>query len=256
MYRYKLPISVVIITLNEEQYIGKLLSSIFEQEFLPKEVIVADSPKTIDRTREIASRFGCTIVDGGLPAEGLNSGASASKSEFIFFLAADTELTNKFFLVTLFSLFMYKNLDVACCTADLFKDSANEYSVDVINSLYKVLKEVAKFNSKFNLKMGNGLLVRREVYNNLNGFNESLKFGEDVDFIKRAEANNYKFDVIPLDICMSGRRFKTPAKAINSILAAVGLNVSYTLGLSGDKINSKLAKLYGKLGGGKDEKGV
>ena len=65
---------------DEEEYLPVLLDSIKEQSFKDYEIIVADANST-DRTREIAEEYGCTVVDGGMPAVGRNRGPEVAKGE-------------------------------------------------------------------------------------------------------------------------------------------------------------------------------
>ncbi len=85
-------ISIVIRTKNEERFIGKTLSSIFEQETdLPKEVIVIDSGST-DRTLDIVGRFDVRLFqiepDKFSFGYALNYGAELAKGEYIVNLSA------------------------------------------------------------------------------------------------------------------------------------------------------------------------
>ena len=64
--KQSVPISIVIPTYNEEKMLPRLLKSIESQEFVPHEIIVADSPRTTDRTKEIAKEHGVILVEGGL----------------------------------------------------------------------------------------------------------------------------------------------------------------------------------------------
>jgi glycosyltransferase involved in cell wall biosynthesis len=60
-----LPLSVIIPTRNEEDFLPRLLDGIVRQSQRPSEVIVADNHSS-DRTREIAKEYGCIIVPGGI----------------------------------------------------------------------------------------------------------------------------------------------------------------------------------------------
>jgi glycosyltransferase involved in cell wall biosynthesis len=84
-------LTVVIPTKNEERYLPILLQSIQKQTLQPDQVIVADAHST-DKTRQIATSFGATVIDGGLPAVARNKGAAIAKTSLIFFLDADVEL--------------------------------------------------------------------------------------------------------------------------------------------------------------------
>lgn len=82
-------VSVVIPTLNEEDYLPLLLASIQNQTYEPIEVIVADS--STDSTPEIARAFGARVI----PVEELNvslarnAGAEAAQGDILVFCDAD-----------------------------------------------------------------------------------------------------------------------------------------------------------------------
>src|SRR5687768_1992393 len=104
-------LSIVIPTINEEEYLPNLLESIKKQNFKDYEIIVADAGSK-DKTVEIAQKHGCTIVPGGLPAKGRNNGAKAARGELLFFLDADTVLPARFFEKSLYE-FNKRNLSIA-----------------------------------------------------------------------------------------------------------------------------------------------
>ena len=93
-------LSIVIPTLNEENYLPRLLNCLKKQKFKDYEIIVADADSK-DKTREIAKSFGCRVVKGGLPSAGKNAGARISKGNLILFLDADVLLPDNFFENTL-----------------------------------------------------------------------------------------------------------------------------------------------------------
>ena len=62
-------LSIVIPALNEEKYLPLLLESIKRQSFFDYEIILADAGSK-DKTIEIAKKYNCVIVGGGLPANG------------------------------------------------------------------------------------------------------------------------------------------------------------------------------------------
>ena len=88
-------ISIIIPTLNEEKYLPKLLDCIRKQSYKDYEIIVADS-NSKDKTRQIAKKYGCRIVKGGMPAKGRNNGAKAAKSEILLFVDGVIHFDNDF----------------------------------------------------------------------------------------------------------------------------------------------------------------
>src|SRR3989344_314326 len=96
-------ISIIIPTLNEERYIGKLLDSIVGQDISEDiEIVVADARST-DGTRELVERSrenfaALQIVEGGLPAKARNNGGRAAAGEILIFIDADVTLPHSSFL--------------------------------------------------------------------------------------------------------------------------------------------------------------
>ncbi len=89
-------LSIIIPTLNEENYLPLLLESIKKQNFNDYEIIVADAGST-DKTLEIAKNYGCITMAGGLPAKGKNEGAGMAKGDLLFFFGRRCRFARKFF---------------------------------------------------------------------------------------------------------------------------------------------------------------
>lgn len=182
-------LSIIIPTYNEEEYLPVLLDSIKKQSFEDYEVIVADANST-DKTREIAEEYGCIIVDGGLPAVGRNNGARIAKGEYLLFLDSDLELTDDYLRNVLYE-FRMEHLGIAITqmipmsdkTVDkLFHDFANYFMI----SVEKIKPHGAGCY---------GIISRKELHDKNNGFDESLTFGEDTDYIERL-AKQERFKVL------------------------------------------------------------
>lgn len=87
--------SIIIPTLNEEKFLPRLLDSIKKQDSKDYEIIVADAGSK-DATVEIAKKYRCKIVQGGLPAKGRNEGAKIAQGDLLLFLDADVQLPSDF----------------------------------------------------------------------------------------------------------------------------------------------------------------
>ncbi len=171
--------SIIIPTYNEEDYLPVILDSIKEQDFNDYEVIVADANST-DRTREIAEKYGCTVVDGGLPAVGRNNGAKVAKGELLLFLDSDLQLTEDYLAKVLYE-FRMEDLGIAITQMlpmsnkiedKLYHDFANYFMIGVENI-------------KPHGAGCYGIIAKRELHEKCGGFDESLTFGEDTDYIER-----------------------------------------------------------------------
>ena len=171
--------SIVIPTYNEEDYLPILLDSIKEQDFDDYEVIVADANST-DKTREIAKEYGCIVVDGGLPAVGRNNGANIAKGEILLFLDSDLQLTEDYLRDVLYEFRMEK-VGIAITQMKpmsnkvedkLFHDFANYFMISVENI-------------KPHGAGCYGIIAKKYLHDECGGFDESLTFGEDTDYIER-----------------------------------------------------------------------
>lgn len=193
-------LSIIIPTLNEERYLPILLSQIRKQNFKDYEIIVADA-NSKDGTVEIAKNFGCILVKGGLPARGRNEGAKIAKGNLLLFMDADNIFLPDGFLERLLSEFEKRNLGVA--SFPIYP--AGNWFDKVAYFLYN---NWAKLSQSFLPHATNSVLVRKEVFEKVCGFNEEIKIGEDHDFARRA-AKISKFGFIETEaVLTSTRRFE------------------------------------------------
>ncbi|MBE6508125.1 MAG: glycosyltransferase [Methanobrevibacter sp.] len=179
--------SIIIPTYNEEEYLPILLESIKEQDFDDYEIIVADANST-DRTREIAEEYGCIIVDGGLPAVGRNNGARVAKGEYLLFLDSDLKLTEDYLRNVVYE-FKMERLGIAITQMmplstkvedKIFHDLANYFMIGV----EKIKPHGAGCY---------GIIAKKKLHDECGGFDESLTFGEDTDYIERlAEKERFR----------------------------------------------------------------
>ena len=103
-------LSIVIPTFNEEKYLPKLLESLKKQTFQQYEIIVADN-NSKDNTRQLAKKYGCNVIGGGLPGIARNKGANTANYDLLF-LDADIILDDSF-LHNLLDKIYLKKLDIA-----------------------------------------------------------------------------------------------------------------------------------------------
>jgi glycosyltransferase involved in cell wall biosynthesis len=172
-------VSVIIPALNEESTLPRLLDSIKAQDFDSYEVIVADAHST-DQTREIASQYGCRIVDGGLPAVGRNAGAAAAQGDFLFFLDADVVLPHGF-IRNVYNEMQDRYFDLATCEIRPLSD----YRLDRI--LHRMINLAVVLNLRMDPKaFGFCIFVTRRLFRRIDGFDETIYVAEDNDFVRRA----------------------------------------------------------------------
>lgn len=193
-------LSIIIPTLNEEEYLPLVLREVKKQTLDEGyEVIVADAGSR-DKTVEIAKSFGCQITTGGLPAKGRNGGAKKARGETLLFMDADNMYIPENFLETLLKDFRKRNLSVAS-----FPLYPKGNKVDKV--AYWLYNFWVGLSQNFLPHATNCVLVKKEVFEKIAGFDERVKIGEDHDFARRA-AKISKFGFIRTKpVLTSTRRF-------------------------------------------------
>ncbi len=171
-------LSIIIPALNEEKHLPILLSQIKKQDFSDYEIIVADAGSK-DKTREIARSFGCIITKGGLPAKSRNEGAKIARGDIFLFMDADNTYLPNHFLKTLLKEFKRRKLGVA--SFPIYPDG--NWFDKVAYFFYNFWTEISQ---GFLPHATNSILIKREVFEKIKGFDEEIKIGEDHDLARRA----------------------------------------------------------------------
>ncbi len=175
----ELSISIIIPTFNEQNYLPKLLSSIKKQSVQPKEIIVADA-FSADKTRDLAKKYGCIVVDGGLPAKARNNGAKIATQPILLFLDSDVVLPKKFLEETVAEM-QRRKLAITSC----FITPRSTLKMD--HFLHQFANHYMRLTQKFSPHIpGFCIFVKRDLHQKLNGFDESVKLAEDHDYVRRA----------------------------------------------------------------------
>ncbi|MDA0207814.1 MAG: glycosyltransferase [bacterium] len=195
--------SIVIPTLNEVHSIPRLLESINCQTLRPKQVIIADAGSD-DGTREIVESFGATIVPGGLPGEGRNRGASVVSADLILFLDADTILLQPDLIASSIAEMQKRNLDIVSC--DVWPIEAglgSKIGHYIYNSYVRMMAKIHPHIPGF------FILVKKDLHDAIDGFDETVVFCEDHDYgLRAAKIGRFGYLERGKRIHVSTRRFK------------------------------------------------
>jgi len=190
-------LSIIIPTLNEEKYLPLLLEQIKKQDFNDYEIIVADADSE-DKTVEIAKNFGCKTTKGGLPAKGRNEGAKIAKGDIFLFTDADNIFLPENFLEKLLVEFKKRNLGVASFTICPDGKRIDKIVYGFYNNFVNFTQIPLATNS---------VLVKKEVFERVGGFDEEIKIAEDQWFAFQA-AKYGKYGFIKTEpVLTSSRRF-------------------------------------------------
>ena len=172
-------LTVVIPTLNEAERLPALLTLLAEQTQRPDAVVIADAGST-DATRALAAAAGAVVVDGGKPAVGRNAGAAVSTTDLILFLDADDEPGPDWIALAV-AEFEERDLFAAAGQVEpLERDAANVFACEVVNLYLQLMQYVVPHAPGF------CILVRREVHEQIGGFDETVVLAEDHEYVQRA----------------------------------------------------------------------
>jgi len=196
-------ISIIIPVLNESENIVKLLAHLSNMSSAQNstEIIVVDGGSA-DGTAQLVADFS---EKKGLPvllitsekgrAKQMNAGAKKATGEVLYFLHADS--------------FPPKDFD------RYIKASLNEgadagsfrMKFDSNHPVLKVSQWFTKFNYKFCRGGDQSLFVKKEVFEQLQGYKESFIIYEDCEFIGRIY-DDYTFTVINAILTTSARKYR------------------------------------------------
>lgn len=190
-------LAIVIPTLNEEKYIGYLLSSLARQTIQPKEIAVIDAFSK-DKTEQEVSKWSKKLpqlkfyqIPKNTISRQRNYGVKKTKSANILFLDADTALVDDDTLEKYLEEVEEKNAELAvACNYPLSKHWKDKAYFEAANLTTKVGKHI------WPMAVGINLFCEREVFERLGGFDEEIKVGEDIELVQRFAKKGVKYEVL------------------------------------------------------------
>lgn len=190
--------SIIIPTLNEAENIAQLIS------FLKKntdhrllEIIVVDADST-DDTIEYARTEGAKVIVS--PKRGraiqMNIGAQAAKADVLYFIHADCTPPTTFLD------------DIEQAITEGYPIGCYRYRFDDQRFILRINAYFNRFEPLWCRGGDETLFIKKETFEQLNGFDESYCIMEEYDFIKRARAV-FPFKIIPKYAIVSARKYET-----------------------------------------------
>ena len=231
-------ISIIIPSLNEEKYIGSLLASLMDQTYKDFEVIVVDGNSS-DRTRDVVESFLPLLPRIKFVVEakkGLgrarNVGAALSSGGTLIFTEADC-----LFEKDLLEVVLQKAEEKGLGCLNVLASPLSKRWFDHL--YYKIFLDWALviFQNFFPVITGYFIYVTREVFDQINGFNETITF-EDSDFAQRAKKVT-RFRILgKLGLYTSVRRLDSDGR-FKCLLRGIVVTL-YQFFVGNIKINSKV----------------
>ena len=218
-------LSVIIPTLNEEPYVGTLLSDIAAQTTKPVEVIVVDAGST-DGTVPVVRRFPFAQLLEGTPpvACGRNLGGRSATGDVLIFLDADVRLSEGF-LEDFLREFESRRLDVAC---PLYVPYRSTPAIGAFHTLFNLVTKV--FQGTLPSGAGHCIAGKRRIFQESRGFDPGLKF-DDIELIRRLSRGR-RFGIVGERVFVSDRRYREQG-TLRMILRYSLMALLFTIGRFG-----------------------
>ena len=183
-------VSAILPAYNRERYLGAALESILGQDYRPLEVILVDDGSTDGTARVARSYPGVRYLyqpnQGAAAAR--NAGVAASRGEFLSFLDSDDVWTPR--KLSLQVDFLLKHPEIGYCLARMqnFPEPGCPLPPRV-QPEEAGAPEVGALPST--------LIVRREIFDRIGGFDPRYPVGEDIDWFFRAKDSGIPFAILP-----------------------------------------------------------
>jgi rSAM/selenodomain-associated transferase 2 len=221
--RPPLPVSVVIPTLDEEDYIAGAIRSVRGSA----EVLVVDGGST-DQTRDRAAEEGARVLTSPRGrGQQLDLGAREATGDWIVFLHADTRLEGGW-------------AEALAALGREVVGGAFRFAVDSPRSVYRWVEKAVELRCRlFALPFGDqAIFARRHVYGMVGGF-PPFPLMEDLHFVRRLSRAG-PMALLRTRAFTSARRWET-----NGVVTTTARNL-WLLGLyAAGRAPERLARFYG-----------
>ena len=200
-------VSVIIPCYNTARYLTEALTSACRQTPAPWEVIVVDDGST-DDSAAVAEAFGAPVRCERRPHQGIgatrNHGLACATGDVVAFLDADDVWTDNSISARATLLEQAPQLGGAGGRTEQF--ISPELPDDVRQRLVCPPETSAA-------RVAGALLIRKRVFDLVGGFDPSLKLGETIDWIARADAANVTMRLV--DAVVLRRRIHDSNTGVN-----------------------------------------
>ncbi len=181
-------VSVVIPAFDAERFVAEAIESALTQTYGPVEVIVVDDGST-DETAAVLAGFGDRIrvvrQENRGPSAARNAGFAVSSGEMVAFHDADDIMTADKLAVQVGHLESHGEVGCVVGEQDLFVEPEAKLPYWAEGTQVPVADFRKRDETDLNIHTMT-MLVRREVFEAVGGFDETLGHGEDVDWLLRA----------------------------------------------------------------------
>lgn len=188
--------SIVIPTLNEENFLPRLLACLAKQTYKDFEVIVCDGnsgDKTVEKAFQFINKLPQLLVLSNLKRNvsyQRNLGARQAKGVYLQFMDADVVI-KKGYLNNLQKNLQKKDIPVA--TTWMMPDSKHPADEAMI-FLTNIVIETSRYLD-IPFAPGYNIVVKRSLFAKIGGFGEHIRHAEDHHFVQQAAGKGYLMSV-------------------------------------------------------------
>lgn len=180
-------VSVVIPAYNSEDTLEKCLKSVINQSYPNIEILVVESKKSQDKTREIASKLHCNLfcLKNKERTAATNAGIKMAEGKYIYRVDSDLVLDSNLIeeAVNKCENEGYDAVSVLC-------------PPDPDISFWAKVRKLEKDCYKYDSFHSGARFFRKDIIQVIGDFNESMVLGEDYDFYNRLVNANFIVGII------------------------------------------------------------
>jgi glycosyltransferase involved in cell wall biosynthesis len=173
-------VSVIIPTKNSAELLTKCLDSVISQSYKNLEIILVDNNSS-DKTKEIAAKYTNLVFNQGPERSAqVNFGVTKASGEFVYKIDSD---------------FVLEKEVIAQCVAEItkgFDAIVVHNSPDVRVSWIARIRKFEVDMYKYDITHSSARFVKKSVYEQIGGFDESVTAGEDYDFQNKLNRSGFK----------------------------------------------------------------
>jgi glycosyltransferase involved in cell wall biosynthesis len=173
-------VSVIVPTKNSDKTLEACLKSIKDQTYTNIEIIVVDNNST-DNTKEVSQKYTDKVFNKGPERSAqVNFGVTQAAGEYVYKVDSDFVL------------------DLKVIEECVIKANDGYEAVVVHNSPDVRVSWIARIRKfevdmyKYDITYSSARFVKKEIYENIGGFNEKITAGEDYDFQNKLNRGGYK----------------------------------------------------------------
>jgi glycosyltransferase involved in cell wall biosynthesis len=217
-------VSVIIPAFNSERFLGEALASVRTQTYAPVETIVVDDGSS-DGTAEVARAHpGVTLIEqeNSGPSAARNRGFHASRGEFVAFHDADDVMTPDKLIVQVGHMLEHPGVGCVLAEQELIVEDGAELPFWVEGSKVETVMPPRPPELEDEpLVHPMSMVVRRETFELVGGFDESMRAAEDFDWMLRAAEE--EIEIARLSKVLLRRRVHPDSLTQNAVASRTGL---------------------------------